>query len=365
MTRLLLLLPATLAATLIACAQAAPPVAGGAIAKTATAAAPSATPEDGASYGARQDLAALAAGIAHRRGLDAGWVAASLGQAQYEASVVRLMAPPPAGTSKNWAAYRARFIEPARIRAGAAFWRDNERWLRAAEQRFGVPAAIVVGIVGVETFYGRHMGNYRVLDALATLAFDFPSDARRDRSAFFLSELEHYLLLCRSRDIDPQSVLGSYAGASGMPQFMPSSILDHAVDFDDDGRIDLHASPADVIGSVANYLAAHGWQRGMATHYGVNVPADAGDRAVLLGPDIRPTFSAAQFAERGAALDLAGRSHEGPLALVELQNGEAAPSHVAGTQNFYAITRYNQSSYYALAVIELGQAVHTIVAATR
>ncbi|WP_295641974.1 lytic murein transglycosylase B [uncultured Methylibium sp.] len=316
-------------------------------------------------YGRREDLMALAAGIAERRALDAAWVESTLAQARYVPSVVRLMQPAPPGTPKNWAAYRARFVEPVRIRAGVAFWREHEPWLREAEARFGVPAEVVVGIVGVETIYGRHPGNYRVLDALATLSLDFPRDARRDRSAFFRDELEAFLLLCRQRDHDPLAPRGSYAGASGMPQFMPSSQLRYAVDFDGDGRIDLDTSGADVIGSVANYLAVFGWQPGQPTHYGVNAPTDVSDRAALLLPDILPSFSAAQFAERGAVLDAAGRDHAGPLALVELQNGEAAPSYVAGTQNFYAITRYNWSSYYAMAVIDLGQAVAAVVRSTR
>ena len=138
---------------------------------------------------------------------------------------------------------------------------------------------------------------------------------------------------------------------------MPGSINRFAVDFDGNGHIDMAGSNADVIGSVAHYLAEHGWQRGQPTHFAVKPPVDSADRAVLLVPDILPSFTAAQLAERGALLDAAGAAHSGPLALVELQNGDAAPSYVAGTQNFYAVTRYNWSSYYALAVIELGQAV--------
>jgi membrane-bound lytic murein transglycosylase B len=142
-----------------------------------------------------------------------------------------------------------------------------------------------------------------------------------------------------------------------LPQFMPGSINRFAVDFDDDGRIDLNGSAADVVGSVANYLAAHGWQRGMATTFTVAPPVDTRARATLLQPDILPTFSAEQMLALGAELDDAGRAHAGALALVELQNGASAPSFVAGTQNFYAVTRYNWSSYYAMAVITLGEAV--------
>ncbi len=307
-------------------------------------------------YAQRQDVRDFATELAERRQWPIEWVQAQLAQARKQPTAQRLMMPPPAGTAKNWAAYRERFIEPQRIQAGLRFWQDNADWLQRAESQYGVPAEIVVGIVGVETFYGRVTGNFRVLDVLATLAFDFPT-GRSDRSPFFRAELEEFLALSRREGFDPASVKGSFAGAMGLPQFMPSSINKHAVDFDGNGHVDLLNSPADVIGSVANYLAAYGWQRGMATTHAVAVPADTKARATLLLPDILPTFSAAQMAELGAELDADGRTHAGPLALVELQNGGAAPSFVAGTQNFYAVTRYNQSSYYAMAVIDLGNAV--------
>ena len=143
----------------------------------------------------------------------------------------------------------------------------------------------------------------------------------------------------------------------GLPQFMPSNVDRLALDFDGDGHVRLDTSTADAIGSVAHYLAHHGWQQGLATHYAVDPPNDPADRAALLAGDIVPSWTAAQFAARGAQLDATGRAHEGLLALVELDNGGAAPSYVAGTPNFYVVTRYNRSSYYALAVIELGQAV--------
>ena len=294
----------------------------------------------------------FAAEVAERRGMDAAWLRGTLAQAQRLTAVQKLIMPPPAGTAKNWAAYRARFIEPQRIRQGLDFWRQNEAWLQEAYERWGVPAEVVVAIVGVETLYGRVTGNFRVIDALATLSFDFPP-GRRDRSAFFREELEEFFVWCDREGVDPLTVQGSFAGAMGLPQFMPGSINRFAVDFDGDGHIDLRRSPADVVGSVAHYLARHGWERGLATTFEVAVPVDTADRATLLGPDILPTFSAADFAARGAVLDPAGRAHDGPLALVELQNGDRAPSHVAGTRNFWAITRYNWSSYYAMAVIDL------------
>jgi membrane-bound lytic murein transglycosylase B len=308
------------------------------------------------SYGQRDDVLAWAEDIAQQEGLPREWVAMQLAQARRVEAVRKLIMPPPAGTAKNWALYRDRFVEPLRVNAGLAFWRTNESWLAQAQQRWGVPAEMVVAIVGVETYYGRHTGGFRVIDALATLSFDFPP-GRKDRSAFFRSELAAFLAWCAREAIDPQEQKGSFAGAIGLPQFMPSSINKFAVDMDADGHINLQNSAPDVVGSVARYLADAGWQRDMPTHYEVAVPVDAADRAVLLGPDILPSFSAEQFAQRGAELSPAGRTHLGLLALIELQNGERAPSYVAGTQNFYAVTRYNWSSYYALAVIELAQAL--------
>jgi membrane-bound lytic murein transglycosylase B len=307
-------------------------------------------------YAARQDVRDFAAQVAEKRELPADWVQAQLALARRQSAAQRLMMPPPAGTAKNWAAYRDRFVEPQRIMAGARFWQDNADWLRRAEERYGVPAEIVVGIVGVETYYGRITGNFRVLDVLATLAFDFPT-GRSDRSPFFRQELEEFLVMCRREGLDPTLPKGSFAGAMGLPQFMPGSINRWAVDFDEDGRIDLNGSAADVVGSVAHYLAAHGWQRDMPVVYAVAPPVDTSARATLLQPDILPSFSAEQMLSMGAELDDAGRAHAGPLALVELQNGNAAPTFVAGTQNFYAVTRYNWSSYYAMAVITLGDAV--------
>ena len=320
---------------------------------------------DMVTYGRRDDVMRYGAELAERRGLDVAWVQAALQRARFIPSVTRFIMPPPAGTAKNWAAYRARFVEPVRIRAGTAFWRANEAWLAKAEALYGVPPEIVVGIVGVETIFGQQMGNFRIIDALATLSFDFPA-GRKDRSAFFRDELESFLVMCQQRALEPLRPLGSFAGAMGMPQFMPSSVNRYAVDLDGDGRVDLRGSSADVIGSVAHYLAEFGWRRGLPTRFDVAVPVATADRATLLAPDILPTFTTADFAERGAQLDPAAYAADvrleasggiGKLALVELQNGDAAPSYVAGTSNFYAVTRYNWSSYYALAVIELGEAV--------
>ncbi len=307
-------------------------------------------------YGDRADVLHFADDVAGRTGLPRAWLAMELAQARRIEATRQLVMPPPSGVAKNWASYRARFIEPRRIAAGEAFWRDNARWLAVAEQRFGVPAEIVVGLIGVETFYGRLTGRFRVIDTLATLAFDFPAE-RSDRSGFFRGELEQFFVLCAREGVDPQQPRGSFAGAMGLAQFMPGSINRHAVDLDADGHVDLDTDVADAVGSVANYLAESGWQRGEPTHFAVTASADATQRAQLLAPDVKPSFSAAQMAALGAALDGHGRRYAGPLALIELDNGDAPPSYVAGTPNFYAITRYNRSSYYAMAVIELGEAV--------
>jgi membrane-bound lytic murein transglycosylase B len=320
----------------------------------------------GPAYALRDDVMRAVADMAQRRNLDAEWVRQAVGQAHYMPQVVKFIQPPPAGTPKNWRVYRGRFIDPVRIRAGVAFWQANREALERAEKTTGVPAAIIAGVIGVETIYGQQMGTFRVLDALTTLAFDFPASHPRAaaRTEFFKAELEQYLSLTHRTGVDPLSMRGSFAGAMGMPQFMPSSWVKYAVDFDGDGRIDLFNSPADVIGSVANYFVAFNWQSGMPTHYPVSFEPSTLNMEALMAPDILPTFNVPSFVAKGAVLEGAALQHKGPLALVELQNGDAAPSYVAGTENFYAITRYNWSSYYAMAVIELGQEVARAQAST-
>jgi membrane-bound lytic murein transglycosylase B len=296
---------------------------------------------------------------AERLQLDPQWVRKHLGQARRLPSVERLVLPPSSPAAKNWAAYRARFIEPQRIQAGLRFWQTHRSALERAEREFGVPASVVVAIIGVETFYGQYTGNFRVIDALATLAFHFPAAHPRAaaRESFFKGELEQFLLLTSRSGADPMSIRGSFAGAMGLPQFMPSSWARHAVDFDGNGRIDLFGSPQDAIGSVANYFKAFDWRPGMPTHYPVTLTPGQTDMDSLMAPDILPTFSVANFVSKGASLSGAALQHTGPLALIELRNGTDAPSYVAGTENFYAITRYNWSSYYAMAVIDLAEAV--------
>ena len=310
-------------------------------------------------YADRADALQFAEDVAARRDLDPTWVRETLSQARFLPKVPALMLPPSRISAKNWRAYRSRFIEPIRIRAGVRFWQQHSAALARAERQYGVPAEIIVGILGVETIYGQNMGNFRVIDALATLSFDFPSAHPRalERREFFRRELEQFLSLMQRQRSDPFEPLGSYAGAMGLPQFMPSSSASYAVDFDGDNHINLFSSPQDAIGSVANYFIAHGWKTGMAPIYPVEFDPARLDMATLMAPDIRPTFTVAEMASHGALVQGRGAQHVGPLALIELQNGGETPSYVAGTENFYAITRYNWSSYYAMAVIELGREV--------
>ena len=307
-------------------------------------------------YGQREDVVAFAQQVTERHQLPVDWAVKQLATARYLPRVAQLVMPPVAGVQKNWEAYRARMVDAQRVRDGVRWWAQHEDSLRQAEARYGVPASFIVAIIGVETYYGRITGDFKVIDALSTLAFDFPK-GRSDRSGFYRDELEAFLRWCAREGRDPHSVKGSYAGAIGLPQFMPSSILKYAIDFDGDNKIDLNSHGADVVGSVANYFAEFGWERGQPTHFAVKPPSDARDRAHLLGPDIVPTFTAQQMTDRGAELDEAGKAYGGPLALVELQMGERAPVYVAGTKNFYVVTRYNWSSYYAMAVIDLARSL--------
>ena len=313
------------------------------------------------SYSERAEVMAQVPEMAQRLGLDADWVKSVIGQAKQLDQVRRFILPAPAGVAKNWNLYRGRFIDPIRIEGGVRFWEANQADIEKAERMYGVPAEIIVAIVGVESLYGKQMGNFRTIDALATLTFDFPTSHPRapERQAFFKQELENLLVLSHHNKADPLQVKGSYAGAIGMPQFMPSSISKYAVDFDGDQKIDLQNSTSDVIGSVGNYFKSFGWVKGMPTHYPVKINPETANMPALLAADILPSFTPESFQEKGAFLEVnsPASSHAGKLALIELQNGPNPAAYVAGTDNFYVITRYNWSSYYAMAVIELGQAI--------
>jgi len=277
-------------------------------------------------------------------------------QIHYLDSVVKLINPPPVGTVKNWTAYRARFIEQRRLTAGTKFWNRYATELDRAQQEFGVPAEIIVGVLGVETMYGQATGKYRVLDALTTLAFAYPETANRQpRMAYFRNELKQALLFARESNIDPLSLNGSFAGAIGWPQFMPGSIRRYAVDFDGDGKIDLRNSAVDAIGSIASFLSQHGWQRDQPLVFPVQVIADR-PWPSLIGKSLEAKFSRDELRLAGVIVpDDVPNSH--PYGLFDLEDGSHPTRYLLGTQNFFAITHYNRSYYYAMAVIELGQVI--------
>ncbi len=247
-----------------------------------------------------------------------------------------------------WADYRPIFVTPERIEAGARFAREHADTLRRAEAEYGVPPAIITAILGVETFYGEHAGDHPVLDTLATLAFDYPP-----RASFFERELEAFLLLAREEGLAPRSVEGSYAGAMGMPQFIASSYRHYAVDFDGDGERDLWGSSADAIGSVAAYLARHGWQAGEAVVH--RADDAAGDHRVLAERGLQPGVSADELRRAGIRVDPMPDEHR-RVSVVEVEGSEGTQVWV-GRTNFYVITRYNHSPLYALAVHQVARGI--------
>ncbi len=286
-----------------------------------------------------------------------------LGQARFVDSAVQLVKPGPVGKPKNMNGVRELMIEKVRINAGVKFWNDHADTLARAEQEFGVPAEVIVGILGIETVYGRNVGKFRVVDVLTTLAFAYPEAPNKAaRMAFFRGELENTLLLARKQSIDPFSLLGSFAGAVGLPQFMPGSVLAHAVDFDKDGAIDLRTSPQDAIGSIANFLVKHGWKRDQngPMIYRAHLSPGRGWEG-FLNQGLEAKFDVAQLQAAGVATakaPVAGRKY----GLLDLQNGADATEYWVAANNFFAITQYNRSYYYAMSVIELGRAVKLTMA---
>jgi membrane-bound lytic murein transglycosylase B len=276
-------------------------------------------------------------------------------QVQFSAQSIQLIKPAPPTKLKNWEAYRARFIEPIRIKAGVEFWTKYAATLNRAEKEYGVPAQIIVGIIGIETLYGKNVGKFRVLDVLSTLSFAYPdTPTRESRMAYFLSELEQSLLFARESGIDPFSLIGSYAGAIGWGQFMPSSIRQYGVDFDGDGKIDLRNSPEDAIGSVANFLSQHGWETGLPLVFPATIVNDHPED--MLAKELNATFTLQQLAD--VAVPTLKSTPAQPLyGLIDLQNGEKPTEYWLATHNFFAITKYNRSYFYAMSVIELGKAV--------
>jgi len=247
---------------------------------------------------------------------------------------------------RSWQRYRERFLNARRVEGGERFRHEHAAVLERAAAIYGVPPEVIVAIIGVETEYGRNMGSFGVLEALASLAFHYAP-----RAEFFRGELEQFLLMARENGLSPLTVKGSYAGAIGIPQFMPSSQRRFAVDFDGDDRIDLRASTSDAIGSVARYLQQYGWQKDAP----VAVPAQVtGDASPLLAAGIKPALTVREMAEQGV---VATADADRPAALIDLVTPDAATEYWLGFENFYVITRYNRSSFYAMAVFQLAEAL--------
>lgn len=287
------------------------------------------------------------------QGLPQAWLENALGQANYTQSVLDAMQGA-AERRLKWHEYRDIFLTQQRIEEGVEFIDAHADALARAERDYGVPADIIAAIIGVETYYGRHKGQHRVLDSLATLAFHHPS-----RGAFFRGELAAFLRIAYEQQVDPAELKGSYAGAMGYPQFIPTSYQAYAVDFDNDGRRDLWENPVDAIGSVANYFAEHGWQPGADIYHEANGPDELPlelMQELQFNQTSPPEVSIATLATHGVESNepLANEMSVIPLAL-EFADGQTR--YRFGEYNFYVITRYNHSHLYAMAVAELAEAI--------
>jgi len=297
-------------------------------------------------YGEHPAARAFAAAMAEKHGFERSALQRLFAQVHYQDAIVKAMERP-AERVKPWYEYRQIFLTERRIREGVEFWRDHRSTLERAQRDYGVDPGVVVAIIGVETFYGRITGSFRVVDALATLAFDYPK-----RSAFFTRELEHYLLLAREQGLDPLALKGSYAGAMGYGQFIPSSYRTYAVDYDGDGIADIWNNPVDAIASVANYFARHGWRQGAP----VAVPAVAGEPRDTSSVNalVKPAWSLEELSAMGYRP--AQPIPEAPALPLQLEGAEGDEYWLA-FDNFYVITRYNHSHRYAMAVYQLSQAI--------
>jgi membrane-bound lytic murein transglycosylase B len=334
------------------------------LAASAALAAPATAPQ---SYADRPDVSPFIDEMVADYGFDARALRRFFGKVRYQQSVINAMSRPVLEPPK-WYQYAPQFLNASRIDGGVAFWRANAATLERAENEFGVPAEIVVAIIGVETFYGRNAGSYRVADALTTLAFDYPR-----RAEYFRNELKQFLLQAREQKISPLAPKGSYAGAQGLPQFMPSSLRDYAVDYDNDGKIDLAADVDDAVGSVANYLARHGWQTGESVMKPASIDVDKraevermldggiSDRRTLEswqrdgvnGTGIRE--SATSIREPAPGIPESPGAADSVAVLMLEEEGE--PSYWMVFDNWYVLTRYNRSRLYASAVWRLAQEI--------
>ena len=301
-----------------------------------------------ADYSERADVQAYVEELVSEHDFEAQALLELFSQAERKDRILESIARP-AERTLEWHEYRKIFVKEPRISQGVEFWAANEEILEAAEARYGVAPEYVVAIIGVETRYGRITGGYRVLDALMTLAFDYPP-----RSSFFRKELTEYLLLAREEGADPASFTGSYAGAMGYGQFIPSSYRAYAVDFDDDGARDIWTNEADAIGSVANYFSRHGWRPGEPVAQQVTLAEAGADALATKSLSLESTVG--ELAAAGVALDGLDLDPAMAANLYKMMQPDSA-DYWLGFRNFYVITRYNRSRLYALAVHELSQAV--------
>lgn len=304
-------------------------------------------PAGAETYAEREEVRKFIRDVSERHGFAEADLKHLFSRVRRAEPVLDAIKPPPP-RARSWEEYRGNFVNEKRIAAGVEFWRKHRRALERAENRYGVPAQYIVSIIGIETNYGRNAGRWRVMDALTTLAFDYGP-----RSSYFRSELEQYLLLAREQGKDAFSVRGSYAGAIGIPQFMPSSTRRFAVDFDGNGAIDLRKSAVDAIGSVGNFLKEHGWQPGAEVLLEARVGGE-GWRAFADG-SVDPKHAHADL--RAAGIEFEGLPESVRAALVELETPEKPSDFRVGLHNFWVITRYNRSAFYASAVHDLAQAL--------
>ena len=303
-------------------------------------------------YAARADVKAFIAQLVADDGFDATALRQVFAQVRTQPSVIAAMSRPLVAPP-TWFDYAPRFLSAARVDGGVAFWQANAAALARAESEFGVPAEVIVAIIGVETFYGRNTGSYRVIDALSTLAFDYPR-----RAEYFAGELRNFLLLAREQGTSPLLPRGSFAGAMGLPQFMPGSIRAFAVDYGGDGRIDLATDAVDAIGSVANYLAQHGWQQGQPVMEAVRVEGNNRDLTLrTLDGGMAERRALAQWVNGGVTgFVIPGDLAADPVGLLMLEE-RAGPTYWVVFNNWYVLTRYNRSRLYASAVWQLAQAL--------
>ena len=298
---------------------------------------------------------ALVDEMVREEGFDREQLLQLFAQAERQDSALKAMTRP-AEKSKAWWEYREIFADKDREKGGVAFFNEHREALARAESELGVPAEIIVAIIGVETRYGRVTGGYRVIDALSSMAFDYPTELSNHvaRSKFFTSELKNYLLLTREQSFDPLDLTGSYAGAMGLGQFMPSSYREYAIDFDGDDIIDIWNNPVDAIGSVANYFKRHGWRSGETVVLAADAAADVPDELfVKTRKDLKPQRSVAEFAAAG----IVAREEVDPQAMATAMKFELREGYEywLGLHNFYVITRYNHSAMYAMSVYQLSQ----------